>query len=195
MVRFIDDHRDVYGVEPICQVIPIASSTYCAFKAQRADPSLRSARARRDEELKPEIQQVWDRNLQVYGADKVWRQLNREGIAVARCTVEQLMGNMGLQGTVRGRRCRTTVPAHAAARPLDLVQRNFTAERPNQLWVSDLTYVATWRGFVYVAFVIDAFSRRIALSDGERRARFAATWRWTRLSRRSGSGRMRPPTA
>jgi putative transposase len=129
--------------------------------AQEADPSLRSARVKRDAELKPEIQRVWERNLQVYGAEKVWRQLNREGIAVARCTVERLMGDMGLEGTVRGRRCRTTVPAHAAARPLDLVERNFSAERPNQLWVSDLTYVATWRGFVYVAFVIDVFSRRI----------------------------------
>jgi putative transposase len=161
MVRFIDDHRDVYGVEPICRVIPIASSTYYAFKAREADPSLRSARVKRDEELKPEIQRVWDRNLRVYGAEKVWRQLNREGLAVARCTVERLMREMGLEGTVRGRRCRTTVPAEAGERPLDLVNRDFTAEQPNQLWVSDLTYVATWSGFVYVAFVIDAFSRRI----------------------------------
>ena len=104
---------------------------------------------------------MWDSNLQVYGAEKVWKQMNREGIAVARCTVERLMGEMGLEGTVRGRRCRTTIPADTADRPMDLVERNFTAERPNHLWVSDLTYVATWRGFVYVAFVIDAFSRRI----------------------------------
>jgi putative transposase len=161
MVRFIDDYRDVYGVEPICRVIPIASSTYYAFKAQEADPSLRSARAKRDAELRPEIQRVWDQNLQVYGAEKVWKQLNREGIAVARCTVERLMREMGLEGAVRGRRARTTVPGDDAARPRDLVERDFTAERPNQLWVSDLTYVASWSGFVYVAFVVDAFSRRI----------------------------------
>jgi hypothetical protein len=121
MVRFIDDYRDVYGVEPICRVIPIASSTYYAFKAREADASLRSARSKRDEALKPEIQRVWDENLQVYGAEKVWRQLNREAITVARCTVERLMRDMGLEGTVRGRRCRTTVPAdegdsHAARR-------------------------------------------------------------------------------
>jgi putative transposase len=161
MVRFIDDHRDVYGVEPICRVIPIASSTYYAFKAREADPSLRSARSKRDEELKPEIQRVWDQNLQVYGAEKVWKQLNREAVAVARCTVERLMREMGLEGVVRGRRARTTVPGDDAVRPMDLVERNFTAERPNQLWVSDLTYVTTWSGFVYVAFVVDAFSRRI----------------------------------
>ena len=161
MTRFIDDHRDVYGVEPICRVIPIASSTYYAFKAREVDPSLRSARSKRDEKLKPEIQRVWDENLQVYGAEKVWRQLNREDITVARCTVERLMRDMGLEGTVRGRRCRTTVPAEEADRPLDLVERNFTAERPNRLWVADLTYVSTRRGFTYVAFVIDAFSRRI----------------------------------
>jgi putative transposase len=161
MTRFIDDHRDVYGVEPICRVIPIASSTYYAFKAQEADPSLRSQRTKRDEKLKREIQRVWDENFQVYGAEKVWRQLNREDITVARCTVERLMREMGLEGTVRGRRCRTTIPAEEADRPRDLVERNFTAERPNRLWVSDLTYVSTWRGFTYVAFVIDAFSRRI----------------------------------
>jgi len=161
IVRFIDDHRDVYGVEPICRVIPIASSTYYAEKALQRDPSRRSARAKRDRALRPEPQRVWDQNHQVYGAEKVWKQLNREGIQVARCTVERLMGDMGLEGTVRGRRCRTTVPSDAAERPLDLVDRDFTAERPNQLWVLDLTYVAAWQGFVYVAFVIDAFSRRI----------------------------------
>jgi len=161
MVQFIDDYRNVYGVEPICRVIPIASSTYYAFKAQQADPSLRSARAKRDDKLKPEIQRVWDENHQVYGAEKVWKQLNREDITVARCTVARLMREMGLEGVVRGPRCRTTVPAQEADRPLDLVERTFTAERPNRLWVSDLTYVATWSGFVYTAFVIDAFSRRI----------------------------------
>jgi putative transposase len=161
MVDFIDEYRDVYGVEPICRVIPIASSTYYAFKAREADASLRSARAKRDAELEPEIQRVWDQNHQVYGAEKVWKQLNREGVEVARCTVERLMREMGLEGVVRGRRARTTVPGDDAARPMDLVERDFTAERPNQLWVSDLTYVATWTGFVYVAFVVDAFSRRI----------------------------------
>ena len=161
MVRFIDDYRDVYGVEPICRVIPIASSTYYAVKAREADPSLRPARTKRDAELKPEIRRVWDQNLQVYGAEKVWKQLNREDIIVARCTVERLMREMGLEGVVRGRRVRTTVPGDAAARPMDLVDRDFTADRPNRLWVSDLTYVSTWSGFVYVAFVVDVFSRRI----------------------------------
>lgn len=161
MTAFIDDHREAYGVEPICEVLPIAPSTYYASKAREADPSLRSARARRDEELRADVQRVWEENRRVYGARKVWRQLNREGIRVARCTVARLMREMGLRGAVRGRRVRTTVPADQAERPLDLVERDFTAGRPNQLWVSDLTYVATWRGFVYVAFVIDVFSRRI----------------------------------
>ena len=158
---FIDDHREVYGVEPICAVLPIAPSTYYSYKAREADPALRSARAERDEELRVEIQRVWEANFRVYGVRKVWRQLRREGFAVARCTVGRLMREMGLRGAVRGRRFKTTTPADAADRPLDLVERDFSAERPNQLWVSDLTYVATWRGFVYVAFVIDAFSRRI----------------------------------
>jgi putative transposase len=162
MVRFIDDHRVEYGVEPICEVLPIAPSTYYERKAFEADPARRCARVQRDEWLKVDIRRVWDGNLSVYGAEKVWKQLNREGIQVARCTVERLMGDLGLQGAVRGRRFKsTTVTDKAAARPLDLVDRDFTAERPNQLWVSDLTYVATWRGFVYVAFVIDAYARRI----------------------------------
>jgi transposase InsO family protein len=161
MTAFIDDHRDEYGVEPICEVLPIAPSTYYAYKAREADPTRRSARAQSDEALRVEIQRVWDENRHVYGAKKVWKQLKREGFVVARCTVARLMGAMGLRGAVRGRRARTTVPADLAERPLDLVERDFTAERPNQLWVSDLTYVATWRGFVYVAFVIDVFSRRI----------------------------------
>lgn len=161
MVRFIDDHRAEYGVEPICKVLPIAPSTYYAHKACEADPGLRSARTQFDEKLCIQIQRVWDENYQVYGVRKVWRQLRREGIYVARCTVARLMRKMELRGTVRGRRVKTTIPATAAERPLDLVERNFKADRPNQLWVSDLTYVATWRGFVYVAFVIDVFSRRI----------------------------------
>ena len=161
MVAFIDDHRAEYGVEPICAVLPIAPSTYYAHKAREADPKLRPARAQRDEQLRLEIARVWKENLQVYGVRKVWRQLHREATVVARCTVARLMSDMGLAGAVRGRRIRTTIPADVANRPGDLVKRDFTAERPNRLWVSDFTYVATWRGFVYVAFVIDVFSRRI----------------------------------
>ena len=161
MVAFIDDHREEYGVEPICNVLPIAPSTYYHHKAREADPSLRPARAQRDAQLRDEIGRVWKENLQVYGVRKVWRQLNRERHTVARCTVARLMGDLGLHGAVRGRRFTTTVPADVGDRPLDLVKRDFSAERPNQLWVSDFTYVATWRGFVYVAFVIDVFSRRI----------------------------------
>jgi transposase InsO family protein len=161
MVSFIDDHRREYGVEPICAVLPIAPSTYYAHKAAERDPELRSARVKRDVGLKDEICRVWKANFEVYGVRKVWRQLLREGFQVARCTVARLMSEIGLQGTVRGRRIRTTIPDDAVARALDLVKRDFTATRPNQLWVSDLTYVATWRGFVYVAFVIDTYSRRI----------------------------------
>ena len=161
MVRFIDDYRAEYGVEPICKVLPIAPSTYYAHKACETDPTQRSARARRDEKLRVEIRRVWDENYQVYGVRKVWRQLYRERIYVARCTVARLMKEMGLSGVVRGRRKKTTIPADLAERPTDLVDRNFKADRPNQLWVADLTYVATWRGFVYVAFVIDVFSRMI----------------------------------
>jgi putative transposase len=162
MVAFIDDHREEHGVEPICEVLPIAPSTYYAHKAAEADPDLRSHRAKRDEYLKGEIRRVWEENLQVYGVRKVWRQLNREGIYVARCTVARLMEELGLQGAVRGKRFKvTTIPDEYAARPLDLVERDFAVAAPNRLWVSDLTYVATWRGFMYVAFVIDAYSRRI----------------------------------
>jgi len=162
MVGFIDQHRDTYGVEPICAVLPIAPSTYCLRKAQQQDPTTRSARAQRDDELRAAIQRVWDENEQVYGPRKVWRQLRREGRRVARCTVERLMREMDVRGAVRGRAWRiTTQPDPAAARPPDRVDRQFTATRPNQLWVADFTYVATWRGFVYVAFVIDVFARRI----------------------------------
>jgi putative transposase len=162
MTSFIDDHRAEYGVEPICAVLPIAPSTYYEQKAQEADPDRRSARARRDAVLKVEIRRVWDQNFQAYGAEKVWKQLNREGVRVARCTVERLMQDLGLEGVTRGRRFTiTTRPEENGSRPLDLVDRDFAVQRPNALWVSDLTYVATWGGFVYVAFVIDAFSRRI----------------------------------
>ena len=161
MVAFIDAHRATYGVEPICAELPIAPSTYYEHKARAADPTRVPRRARWDAQLRPEIERVWRANRRVYGAKKVWKQLNREGIPVARCTTARLMRRMGLRGVVRGRRVKTTIPAVVAERPRDLVERNFTATRPNQLWVADLTYVATWRGFVYVAFVIDAFSRRI----------------------------------
>jgi transposase InsO family protein len=162
MVRFIDQHRETYGVEPICALLPIAPSTYFLWKAQQQDPTTRSARAQRDDELRPAIQRVWDANEQVYGPRKVWRQLRREKVDVARCTVERLMREMDLRGTVRGPAWKTTTQADpTATRPADLVVRQFTATRPNQLWVADFTYVATWRGFVYVAFVIDVFARYI----------------------------------
>jgi len=161
MVSFIDDHRELYGVKPICAVLPIAPSTYYKHKARQADPERLPARAKRDAVLLDDIHRVWHENFQVYGVRKVWRQLHREDIAVARCTVERLMRGAGLQGAVRGRKFKTTVPDHAAIRPPDLVNRNFTATQPNQLWVADLTYVATWRGFVYVAFIIDVFARTI----------------------------------
>jgi putative transposase len=162
MVRFIDDHRATYGVEPICSVLPIAPSTYFRQHAHQLDATQRSVRARRDGDLRVEIRRVWDAHLQVYGPRKVWRQLQREGVDVARCTVVRLMREMGLAGAVRGRAWVTTTQSQPALdRPADLVDRTFTATRPNQLWVSDFTYVATWAGFVYVAFVIDVFARRI----------------------------------
>ena len=161
MVRSIDAHRAGWGGEPICAVLPIAPATYHAHKARQADPPRLPARAVRDGGLKAEIRRVWTENRRVYGSRKVWRQLQREGFEVARCTVERLMRELNLQGAVRGRRLTTTIPDDVADRPQDLVERNFTATRPNQLWLADLTYVATWRGFVYVAFVVDAFARRI----------------------------------
>jgi transposase InsO family protein len=162
MVRFIDTHREAYGVESICALLPIAPSTYFLWKAQQQDPATRSARAQRDDELRVAIQRAWDANEQVYGARKIWRQLRREKVDVARCTVERLMRHRGLRGAVRGRAWKTTTQGDpTAARPADLVVRQFTATRPNQLWVADFTYVATWCGFVYVAFVIDVFARCI----------------------------------
>ena len=161
MVSFIDDHQGFYGVEPMCRVLPIAPSTYYEHKACLADPARLSERARLDAVLRPEIMRIWKANRSVYGARKVWRQLGREGIKVARCTVERLMREMGLRGVVRGRKQRTTIPDEATARPRDLVARKFTADGPNRLWLADLTYVATWAGFVYVAFIIDVFSRMI----------------------------------
>jgi transposase InsO family protein len=161
MIAFIDAHRALHGVEPICRVLPIAPSTYHAHAARRADPGQLPARARRDITLKTEIRRVYEENFRVYGVRKVWRQLLRDGIAVARCTVARLMRTMGLRGVVRGKRVRTTISNAAAPCPLDRVNRQFKAPRPNALWVSDFTYVATWAGFVYVAFVIDVFARRI----------------------------------
>ena len=161
MIAFIDDHRQEYGVEPICKVLPIAPSTYRDHVARRADPGKLSARARRDMALKPEITRVFAENFEVYGVRKVWRQLGRESKNVARCTVARLMRNMGLQGVIRGKPVRTTVSDKAAPCPLDHVNRQFHAPAPNVLWLSDFTYVSTWTGLVYVAFVIDAYARRI----------------------------------
>jgi transposase InsO family protein len=161
MVSYIDEYKDRFGVEPICRVLPIAPSTYYEMKARQRDPSRLPPRAVRDEELKLEIQRVHAENYGVYGARKVWKQLNREGTRVARCTVARLMCEMGLRGVTRGRKAKTTWPATADIVPLDRVNREFVVSAPNRLWVADLTYVATWRGFVYVAFVIDAFARRI----------------------------------
>jgi transposase InsO family protein len=158
---FIDEHRTRFGVEPICKLLQVAPSAYWRHAARQRDPALLSARARRDAFLMPHIQRVWQANFQVYGADKVWRQLQREGIQVARCTVERLMRRLGLRGVRRGKVVRTTFGDAAAPCPLDRVNRQFKANRPNQLWVSDFTYVSTWAGFVYVAFVIDVFARRI----------------------------------
>ena len=157
MISFIDAHKERWGVEPICRVLPIAASTY--YAAKNRAPSLRACR---DEELKLEILRVWDENYRVYGADKVWVQLNREKITVARCTVERLMRELGIRGAVRGKKHRTTIPGDEAnQRPRDLVERAFTAPAPNRLWLADITYVRTWSGYIYVSFVIDCFARRI----------------------------------
>lgn len=156
MIAFIDDYRVAYGVEPICRVLPIAPSTYRVMAARRRDPSKAPARSRRDAGLRPAIRRAFEENFSVYGVRKVWRQLLREGENVARCTVARLMREMGLRGAIRGKPIKTTVSSRAEACPRDLVNRQFAAPRPNALWLSDFTYVATWSGFVYVAFVIDA---------------------------------------
>ena len=161
MKGFIDQHRQAYGVESICRVLQIAPSGYWRHAYEQRNPERRCARAQRDDVLMPHIQRVWHANMQVYGADKVWKQLNREGIAIARCTVERLMRRLGLQGVRRGKGVRTTVSDARAPCPLDRVNRVFRANRPNQLWVSDFTYVSTWHGWLYVAFVIDVYARRI----------------------------------
>lgn len=161
MIGFIDDHRTSFGVEPICRELPIAPSTYHSHAARRADPAKAPPRVRRDAELRGRIRRVWDENFGVYGVRKVWRQLGREGVSVARCTVARLMRQMGIHGIVRGRSVKTTISDKAVPCPLDRVNRQFKAPRPNALWVSDFTYVATGSGFVYVAFVIDCYARRI----------------------------------
>lgn len=162
MVRFIDEHRGKFGVEPICDVLPIAPSVYYEQRARQQCPERRPYRVRQDQMLTADIQRVWHENQEVYGVRKIWKQLRREGHPVARCTVARLMRRAGLCGVVRGRKFKTTTcPDTMATRPADLVTRQFAATRPNALWVADLTYVATWRGFAYVAFVIDVFARRI----------------------------------
>ena len=162
MVAYIDAHRDRFGVEPICTVLPIAPSTYFRIKGEQRDPARRSTRCQRDEVLRAIIRRIYEENRSVYGPRKVWKQMGRDGLREARCRVRRLMREMGLTGAVRGGAWTTTTQAGSEAdRPRDLVDRHFTATRPNQLWVSDFTYVATWRGFVYVAFVIDVFARRI----------------------------------
>ena len=160
-MRFIDEHKGVFGVEPICRVLtghgaPIAPSTYYAAQSR-----LPSARAVRDEHLRAEITRVWKENREVYGADKVWLELNRQGIRAARCTTERLMRQLGLQGVRRGKKIRTTVPGKDGQRAGDLLNRDFTAPAPNRRWVADFTYVAAWCGIVYVAFVVDIYSRAI----------------------------------
>jgi putative transposase len=161
MIAFIDDHNGSHGVEPICNVLPIAPSTYYDHLAKLADPAKLSARASRDVRLRPDIQRVFDANFRVYGVRKVWRPMQREGFDVARCTVGRLMRSMGLQGIIRGKPIKTTVQDKAVPCPLGRVNRQFHAAAPNRLWVSDFTYVATWAGFVYVAFAIDIYARRI----------------------------------
>lgn len=160
MTAFIDTHREDYGVEPICKILPIAPSTYWAHAARQRDPDRLPARAKRDAELIADIRRVHEENFSVYGARKVWRQLLREGIKVARCTVERLMRDIGLAGAVRGKAVKTTISGKEPC-PADKVNRQFRPDKPNSLWVSDFTYVHTWSGFVYVAFVIDAYARRI----------------------------------
>ena len=161
MTEAYDEHRDTFGVEPICKVLQISPSRYRRHAALRREPQRRCARAQNDDVLAPEIERVWRANMQVYGAEKVWRQLAREGTAAARCTVERLMKRLGLRGVMRGKVVRTTTSDRKAPCPLDKVNRQFKAERPNQLWVSDFTYVSTWQGWQYVAFVIDVYARRI----------------------------------
>ena len=158
---FVDEHRARFGVEPICKTLQVAPSAYWREAARKRDPAQCPPRRQRDTQLMPEIDRVWNANMRVYGANKVWKQLNREGVEVARCTVERLMRRLGLRGVKRGKVVRTTISDNKAPCPLDKVNRQFRAERPNQLWVSDFTYVSTWQGWLYVAFVVDVYARRI----------------------------------
>ena len=161
MVAFIDKYRHVYGVEPICSVLPIAPSTYYRYKDHEQHPYKRSHRVKRYESIEPEVRRVYEDNRSIYGARKIWKQLNRESSPVGRWSVETVMRKLGLKGVKRGRSCKTTIPDEMAEKPLDLVNREFVASKPDQLWVADITYVATWSGFVYVAFITDVYSRYI----------------------------------
>ena len=172
MIAFINEHRDTYGVEPICKVLPIAPSTYRLYAGRQRDPSLLPDRARRDLVLMEEIKRVFETNYSVYGARKVWRQLRREGRGVARCTVERLMRDLGLAGAIRGKPVKTTVSDKGAACPLDKVNRQFRAPEPNRLWVADFTYVATWAGFVYVAIMASRWKHDRPMSRAAFEARF-----------------------
>ena len=172
MTAFVDEHRAAYGVEPICKMLQIAPSAYYERLRKRREPGRRSVREQRDAELKPEILRVFSEHFGVYGVRKVWRQLLRENITAARCTVARLMRDLGLQGVIGGKPKRTTISDNNAPCPLDRVNRQFKARAPNRLWVSDFTYVATWAGFVYVAFVIDVFARYIVGCQCWRAAHF-----------------------
>jgi putative transposase len=184
MIAFIDAHRASYRVEPICEVLPIAPSTYHAHIAKRADLAKLSARARRNTALKPEIARVFAQNFEVYGAGKVWRQMLREGFDVARCAVERLMADLGLQGVIRGRPVRTTVQDTATPCPIDHVSRVCHPPAPNVLWVSDFTYVSTWTGFVYVAFLIDVYAR-FGMASNQWRPCLTIGWRVGRTAHAS----------
>ena len=161
MIGFIKAHRGQHGVEPMCRVLQIAPSTFYEHLAIERDPMRASDRAKRDAALRPELKRVWDDNLSVYGARKLWHAMKREGYDIARCTVERLMRDIGIEGVRRGKKVKTTRGVPIELCPLDKVNRQFRATQPNQLWVSDFTFVSTWRGFVYVAFVIDTFANRI----------------------------------
>ncbi len=160
-VLFVDQHKEQYGVEPICRQIQIAPSSYYEHKACERDPDRLSDRIKRDKALECDIRRVCENNFKVYGANKIWRQMLREGIRVVRCTVERLMKKLEIQGIRRGKKCWTTIADDLLDRPTDKVKRQFVAARPNQLWVADITFVATWTGFVYVAFITDVFARCI----------------------------------
>ena len=194
LLRFVDSHRGTYGIEPICSVLQIAPSGYRRRAMLRRAPQNQSARVQRDEILVPQIERVWNANLQVYGADNVWHQLERKGFYAARCTVERLIRQRGLRGVVRGKIVRTTFSDHTVPCPRDKVHRQFRAERPNQLWAADFTYVSTWQGWLYVAFVIDVFARRI-VGWWVSTSRCARTSYWTRWSRRSMPASLRGTAA